>query len=123
AIEAGVKQIYLEEPEFWARTGWSDGFKEAWQSYYGEPWRAPDSSVDAQYRASRLKYELYFNALREVCTYIDEQAAARGIEIETIVPTHSLINYAQWRIVSPESHLMDLPGLDGYVAQVWKIGR
>lgn len=119
AIEAGVRQIYLEEPEFWARTGWSQGFKDAWAAYYGEPWQPPDASVDAQYRASRLKYELYFNALRDVCAYIDAQAALRGIDIETIVPTHSLINYAQWRIVSPESHLMDLPGLDGYVAQVW----
>lgn len=119
AIDAGVKQIFLEEPEYWARTGWSQGFKDAWTRFYSEPWQAPDSSVDAQYRASRLKYELYFDALREVCTYIDAEAAARGIAIEIIVPTHSLINYAQWRIVSPESHLMDIAGLDGYVAQVW----
>ena len=35
------------------------------------------------------------------------------------VPTHSLLNYTQWRIVSPESALLDLPGVDGYIAQVW----
>jgi hypothetical protein len=119
AIDAGVPQIFLEEPEFWARTGWSKGFQEAWQRYYGEAWQPPDSSVDAQYRASRLKYELYFDALKEVTEFIDAQAAKRGAAIECIVPTHSLINYAHWRIVSPESYLMDLKGLDGYVAQVW----
>ncbi len=35
------------------------------------------------------------------------------------VPTHSLVNYSQWRIVSPESSLAQLQGCDGYIAQVW----
>ena len=33
-------------------------------------------------------------------------------------PTHSLINYAQWNIVSPESSLLNV-GADGFIAQVW----
>ena len=40
-------------------------------------------------------------------------------DVRFYVPTHSLLNYAQWRIVSPESSLLDLPGIDGYIAQVW----
>ena len=32
--------------------------------------------------------------------------------------THSLFNYAQWAIVSPESSLLSV-GADGYIAQVW----
>lgn len=119
AVEQHVRAIYLEEPEYWARTGWSEGFKKEWQRFYGEPWRAPDSSVDAQYKASRLKYELYFDALREVFAHIKAEARQRGIEVECHVPTHSMLNYAHWRIVSPESHLMDLPEMDGYIAQVW----
>lgn len=119
AIEAGVQGIYLEEPEYWAKAGWSEGFKKEWQRFYGEPWQPPDSSPDAQYRASKLKYELYFNALKEVFAYIREQADAKGLSIECHVPTHSMINYAHWRIVSPESHLIDIPQLDGYIAQVW----
>ncbi|HPG70341.1 MAG TPA: hypothetical protein PLO37_26170 [Candidatus Hydrogenedentes bacterium] len=119
AIDAGVRAIYLEEPEYWAVTGWSEAFKAEWQRAYNEPWQAPDSSPDAQYRASKLKYELYFNALKEVFEHVKRRAADKGIEIECHVPTHSLINYAQWRIVSPESHLMDLDAMDGYVAQVW----
>ncbi|MCC6698330.1 MAG: hypothetical protein IT365_22085 [Candidatus Hydrogenedentes bacterium] len=119
AIDAGVHAIYLEEPEYWANTGWSEAFKREWQEHYGESWQAPDSSPDAQYRASKLKYELYFEALRDVFAYVDAKAGEKGITIECHVPTHSLINYAQWRIVSPESHLIDIPQLDGYVAQVW----
>ncbi|HOE64897.1 MAG TPA: hypothetical protein PLO62_00080 [Candidatus Hydrogenedentes bacterium] len=119
AIDEGVRAIFLEEPEFWGKAGWSPAFQEAWRRFYGEPWQAPDSSPDAQYRASKLKYELYFNALKEVMAHIKTRAAAQNRRIECIVPTHSLINYAHWQIVSPESRLIDIPHLDGYVAQVW----
>ncbi len=119
ALDYGVHAVYLEEPEYWAKTGWSEAFKREWQKFYGEPWQAPDSSPDAQYRASKLKYELYFKALRDVFAYVDARAKEKGITIECNVPTHSLVNYAQWRIVSPESHLIDIPQLDGYIAQVW----
>ena len=30
------------------------------------------------------------------------------------VPTHSLVNYSQWQIVSPEASLASLPCVDGY---------
>lgn len=119
AVDEGAQALYLEEPEYWAETGWSEAFKKEWDRFYGEPWQAPDSSVDAQYRASKLKYELYFKALREVFRHAKERARAQGREIECHVPTHSLVNYAQWRIVSPESHLMDIAEADGYIAQVW----
>ncbi|MBX7258295.1 MAG: hypothetical protein K1Y02_18170, partial [Candidatus Hydrogenedentes bacterium] len=119
AVDAGASAVYLEEPEFWADAGWSESFKREWQLFYGEPWQEPDSSPDAQYRASKLKYELYFKALREVFAHVEKRAAEQGRTIECHVPTHSLINYAQWRIVSPESHLIDIPQLDGYIAQVW----
>ncbi|MBS1604398.1 MAG: hypothetical protein JST42_17160, partial [Bacteroidetes bacterium] len=32
---------------------------------------------------------------------------------------HSLVNYSSWKIVSPEASLASLPGIDGYIAQVW----
>ena len=44
---------------------------------------------------------------------------ARGKRVRCYVPTHSLLNYAQWCIVSPESSLARLNGCDGYIAQVW----
>ncbi|HEY8997983.1 MAG TPA: hypothetical protein VIM60_08790, partial [Edaphobacter sp.] len=118
ALEAGATAIYLEEPEFWARAGWSDAFKSEWQAYYHEPWQAPDSSPDAQYRASKLKYFLYRRALAQVFEFIKQWSAEHGKQIPCYVATHSLINYAQWAIVSPESSLLEV-GADGYIAQVW----
>ena len=35
------------------------------------------------------------------------------------MPTHSLLNYSQWKIISPEAALIGIPTVDGYIAQVW----
>ncbi|HIJ65809.1 MAG TPA: hypothetical protein HPP77_07640 [Candidatus Hydrogenedentes bacterium] len=119
AIDQGVKTIYFEEPEYWVKAGWSPTFKQAYETFYGEPWQAPDSSDEAQYKASKLKYKLYYDMLADVCAHVDAYASQTGTSVECAVPTHSLINYTHWQIVSPESRLLDIPQLDGYVAQVW----
>jgi hypothetical protein len=118
ALDAGAEAIHLEEPEFWAEAGWSEGFKREWKAYYNEEWRSPDSSPDAQYRASKLKYFLYRRALSQVFAFVKEYGQEHHRQIRCYVPTHSLLSYAQWRIVSPESSLLKV-GCDGYIAQVW----
>ncbi len=118
ALDAGAQAIHLEEPEFWARGGWEENFKREWKAYYKEDWQAPNSSPDAQYRASKLKYFLYRRALAQIFDFAKEYGKANNRTIRCYVPTHSLINYAHWRIVSPESSLIDV-GADGYIAQVW----
>ena len=118
ALDAGATAVYLEEPEFWVKSGWSEGFKREWKDYYHEDWQAPDSSVDAQYRASKLKYYLYRRALAQVFASVKQWGDAHGKSVPCYVATHSLINYAHWQIVSPESSLLQV-GCDGYIAQVW----
>ncbi|WP_338044925.1 hypothetical protein [Paenibacillus lignilyticus] len=120
AVDAGVEAIHLEEPEFWVEGGYSDAFKREWEIYYREPWQPPHATVDAQYRASKLKVHLYARTLDRICNTLKEYAKVKyDRNIRFYVPTHSLINYTQWRIVSPESKLLELPGVDGYIAQVW----
>jgi len=119
ALDAGAEAIHLEEPEFWVNAGYSEGFKREWQAFYGEGWQAPHSSVDAQWRASKLKYYLYRRALQQVFDYVQDSNRRTGRQVRCYVPTHSLLNYAHWRIVSPESSLARLNGCDGYIAQVW----
>jgi hypothetical protein len=119
ALDAGAEAIHLEEPEFWVRGGYSEGFKREWRSFYGEDWQPPHSSVDAQWRASKLKYFLYRRALQQVFDHVQEYNKRTGRKVRCYVPTHSLLNYAHWRIVSPESSLARLNGCDGYIAQVW----
>jgi len=119
ALDAGAEAIHLEEPEFWVNGGYSEGFKREWKKYYNEDWQAPDSSVDAQWRASKLKYFLYRRALQQVFNHVQAYNKKNSRQVRCYVPTHSLVNYAQWKIVSPESSLAQLDGCDGYIAQVW----
>ena len=119
ALDAGAEAVHLEEPEFWVASGYSEAFKREWKDYYHEDWRPPHSSVDAQWRASKLKYYLYRRALQQVFDYIQDYNKRTGRRVRCYVATHSLLNYAQWSIVSPESSLARLAGCDGYIAQVW----
>jgi hypothetical protein len=119
ALDAGAEAIHLEEPEFWVNGGYSEGFKREWRSYYAEEWQPPHSSVDAQWRSSKLKYYLYRRALQQVFDYVQDYNHRTGRSVRCYVPTHSLVNYAHWHIVSPESSLARLNGCDGYIAQVW----
>lgn len=118
-IDAGIDAIFLEEPEFWARAGYSEAFKREWKKYYGFDWRAQHESPENTYLANKLKYALYLKALNEAFTYAKEYGKTKGIDVKCYVPTHSLINYSQWKIVSPEAQLASLPVVDGYIAQVW----
>jgi hypothetical protein len=119
ALDAGAEAIHLEEPEFWVHGGYSAGFKREWRNYYHEEWQPPHSSVDAQWRSSKLKYYLYRRALQQVFDYVQDYNRHTGRHVRCYVATHSLPSYAHIRIVSPESSLARLSGCDGYIAQTW----
>ena len=118
SLDAGADAVYVTEPEYYADTGWSANFKLQWKNHFGEDWRPPDSSPDAQYRASKLKYLLYRQTLSQVCASVKQYGEDHARRIPCYIGTHSLINYAHWTIVSPESSLIDV-GADGYIAVVW----
>ena len=119
ALEAGVEAVHLEEPEFWTFGGYGQGFKDEWKAFYNEKWQDPASSPDARWRAAKLMYFLYRRALQQVFDSIQDWNKAHSAHVRCYVPTHSLLNYAHWNIVSPESSLARLNGCDGYIAQVW----
>lgn len=118
-IDAGIDAIYLEEPEFWARSGYSDAFKREWKKYYQFDWRPQHESPENTYLSNKLKYQLYYKALEDVFTYAKEYGKSKGMNVRCYVPTHSLINYSQWMIVSPEASLASMTCVDGYIAQIW----
>ena len=118
-IDAGITSIFLEEPEFWMRGGYSEAFKSEWQKYYDFPWRDQQESPENTYLSNKLKYHLYYNALDKIFSYAKEYGKLKGLDIKCYVPTHSLINYTSWQIVSPEASLASLDCVDGYIAQVW----
>lgn len=119
AIDEGIDAIFLEEPEFWCRSGYSEAFKQEWQKYYGFPWRPQHESAENTYLSNKLKYHLYYNALEKAFTYAKTYGKEKGLDVRCYVPTHSLLNYTQFEIVSPEASLASMPSVDGYIAQVW----
>lgn len=118
-IDAGIDAIYMEEPEFWARAGYSTAFKKEWEKYYGFEWRPQHESPENTYLSNKLKYHLYYKAIDVICSYAKEYGRSKGMDVRCYIPTHSLVNYSQWSIVSPEASLASLPCVDGYIAQVW----
>lgn len=118
-IDNGITTIYLEEPEFWARSGYSEAFKSEWRKYYGNQWEPQHGSADAIYLSSKLKFHLFYRALEEVFSYAKKYGLSKGKHIRCFVATHSLLNYSSWEIVSPEASLASIPEIDGYIAQVW----
>lgn len=119
AIDAGIDAIFLEEPEFWARSGYSEAFKREWKEFYGFDWRPQHESAENTYLSNKLKYHLYYRALDTAFSYAKEYGRSKGMNVRCYVPTHSLVNYAQWQIVSPEASLASMKSCDGYIAQVW----
>lgn len=89
------------------------------KKYYGFDWRPQHESPENTYLANKLKYHLYYRALDECFTFAKEYGKSKGMDVRCYVPTHSLVNYSQWQIVSPEASLASLPCVDGYIAQVW----
>lgn len=118
-IDKGITEIYMEEPEFWEAGGYSEAFKKEYLAYYGVDWEPPHTNINAKYRSSRLKAYLYGRLVRHLSRNIKEYGRKTGKEIHFYVATHSLVNYAQWKIVSPESRLLDVDEVDGFIAQVW----
>ncbi len=120
AIDEGVFDVHMEEPEIWAHSGYSEAIKREYRLYYREDWSPPHESVNAYYKAARLKQHLFTRVIERVAHALKEYAMVTyGRVLSFYVPTHSLINYYQYGIVSPESALMDAPSVDGYIAQIW----
>jgi len=120
AVDAGVEAIHVEEPEFLNAAGYSEGFKREYKLYYHEDWVAPHENVDAFYKAAKLKAYLYRRAIERVSQDLRDYAMNKyGRVLRFYVPTHSLLNYSQWKVLSPEGTMTDIPSLDGYKAQVW----
>lgn len=120
AVDAGVEAIHLEEPEFWDRSGYSEGFKREYEIYYKEPWRPQHEDLDVRYKSAKLKAYLYCRTIGRVGAALKEYAKVKyKKDLRIYIPTHSLLNYTQWKIMSPEAALIGIPAVDGYIAQVW----
>ncbi len=120
AIEAGVEGVFLEEPEFWASTGYGRTLERAWLARYDTPYRDPALDPQAFALAAELKHELYRALIDRLCNAVSRMSAGRdGGSIPCHVATHSLMSYAYNNIVSPVSALRAVDDCRGVILQVW----
>lgn len=119
-VDFGISAIHMEEPEFWDAGGYSPTFQREYEEYYRETYVPPHTSVKARYRCSELKAWLYARLIAQVSRAVKEYSR-KTCDRETAfyVATHSLVNYTQWKIMSPGSRMADMPDVDGFIAQVW----
>lgn len=119
AIDDGISVIYLEEPEFFAKAGYSDAFKREWKAYYGTNWVSPSATIQDYYKACKLMTYLFKRAVQEVFTYAKQYGSSKGMDVKCYLATHSLLNYSEVGIVSPMINYNALGCVDGFKAQVW----
>ncbi|MCB1106080.1 MAG: hypothetical protein KDK74_15230, partial [Cephaloticoccus sp.] len=113
--DSAFSAFCFDEPEIWARAGYSAAFKAEWKAYYGSDWVAPDSSVDARYRAERLKTHL-------LCRWVEglfDGVRRLRPDIPLMLALHSQYGYANPGIGAPHHALFEVPGLREVVAEVW----
>lgn len=119
-VDDGIAAIFMEEPEFWDAGGYSAAFRREYEAYYKEPWQPPHKDVTSYSRCAQLKTYLYARLVdylsRELKAYAREQGYR---EPGFYVAAHSLVNYTQWKIISPGSRMVDMEAVDGFIAQVW----
>lgn len=120
AIDIGIDHIFLEEPEFFAHTGYSQGFKDAYAVYYRECWKDPFTNDDRMLKTQKLKHDMLIRHINTIAENIKMYGQTEhNKKVNLYIATHSLLNYAKWSIVSPEISLASSPFIDGFIGQVW----
>jgi hypothetical protein len=115
ALANGSVAIVPEEPEYFARAGYEESFKQEWQRVYGEEWQPPHSSPLARWRSERLKAQMELNIIREML----REAQRVKPDACRMLAIHSPINYANWGIVFPHAAAVAMPELQEIIGQVW----
>jgi len=117
ALEKGAFGVGFDEPEYWARTGYEPAFQREWEAYYGTPWEPPHSSVDARYKADRLKSILFERHISAVLT----DAKERFPSTVCLLSSHSPIGYYGMGIVTAHHALISIPVVQEVLAEVWNV--
>ena len=115
AIDRGSMGVCPEEPEYMARAGYEEAFKQDWQKQFGSAWQDPASSIDNRWRASQLMGDLETGHIASVL----HSAGQKSPGVRKMVALHSPLNYAWWKIIAPQARISALPEVQDVIGQVW----
>ena len=113
-----IKVITFEEPELWNDAGYSKGFQEEWEKFYGFTYQRQEESADARYRSQYLKAHLFYDAVRKLAKRVKENYPG----VQVILPTHSIDDYCAHGIATNLSMFSSVPDVDGFIGQTWSDG-
>ena len=106
------KAIHVEEAGVLGiKSGYSEAFKREYEIYYKEPWKPQhERSGCTSISVRRTEGLLYKRTIDRVSAALKEYAKVTyQKDLRFYVPTHSLLNYTQWKIMSPEAELISIP--------------
>lgn len=109
------KTIIFEEPDMWAASGYSEGFKREWEEYYGTEWEPQTESPGAMYRTMHLKVHLIERLLSELAAYVKEKSP----DTKVYIATHSTVSYNLISIAAGLNNYLALGCIDGVIGQTW----
>jgi len=119
SLAAGAAAILPEEPLAHVFTGYEKSFREIWAKRYGKPWAAQHSSDEARFLTAQLKNELYIELERRLSERTGQFGRDHDRDIGFVLPIHSLYSNIAAQLVAPLGTSVDLPGIDGYIGQIW----
>ena len=114
-LERNPGAIVLEEPETFNLYCYAEGFRDAWQEYYSEPFADPALSPENRYRANKLFAHMWTVFIDEIGRRIKESHP----EVEYLIASHSIAGYGSWDMTSSISDYTKSEYVDGIIAQVW----
>ncbi|MBR3844179.1 MAG: hypothetical protein IKM39_01585 [Clostridia bacterium] len=113
-----VKVVTFEEPELWNDAGYSKGFQEEWEKFYGFAYQRQEESATARYRSQYLKAYLFYDAVRKLA----QRVKANYPDVQVILPTHSIDDYCAHGIATNLSMFASVDEVDGFIGQTWSDG-
>lgn len=114
ALNAGAKDVYIEEPDGFVNYIYCDYFKKQWQKEYGA-WVEPATDVNARYKADKLVADILTRAMDK----FSQEIKVRFPDTKVYICTHSSLSYQFNPISANNFEIVNAPYMDGIIAQAW----
>ncbi|MBL7153887.1 MAG: hypothetical protein ISS79_09230, partial [Phycisphaerae bacterium] len=119
SLAAGAAAILPEEPLAHVFTGYEKSFQRLWKNRYAEPWEPQHASARARFLTAQLKNELYIKLEERLLKQTLQFEKSSGKNTAFVLPIHSLYSNIAAQLVAPLGTSTNLPGIDGYIGQIW----
>ena len=119
SLAGGAAAILPEEPLAHVFTGYEESFKRLWENRYDEPWQPQHASAKARFLTAQLKNELYLKLEERLFQRTEHFEKSVSKDVAFVLPIHSLYSNIAAQLVAPLGTSANLPGIDGYIGQIW----